>query len=128
MATRSYMSTIILLTIGTEGDVRPFLQLGGALRQRGHAVTLLTHSAYAERARQAGLGFAAIDTPEEYERELDDTRLINNPLGIKTYVQRHVLPKIVRICDLVRLHNRPGQTVLFGHYVALINAQIAAEY
>src|SRR4051794_6162724 len=117
------MGTVLIVTNGTEGDVRPFLHTGVALRERGHAVTLLTHCAYAERARQIGLEFVAIDTPDEYERELDDTQLINDPPGIKTYVQRHILPKIQRICDLVRLHHRPGQTVLLSHYHSLLYAQ-----
>jgi rhamnosyltransferase subunit B len=122
------MGTILILTNGTEGDVRPLLHAGAALRERGHAVTLLTHCAYAERGRQIGLEFAPIDTPDEYERELDDTHIINDPPGIKTYVQRHILPKIQRICELVRLHHRPGQTVLLSHYQSLLFAQIAAEY
>src|SRR3954466_13375422 len=122
------MGNILLLTIGTDGDVRPFLQLGAALKRRGHAVTLLTHCGYAEQAQSTGIDFVAIDTAEEHKRALLDTQLLNNPHGMKRYVEHHVLPKIVTICDLVRARHRPGETILFSHSIALLHAQIAAEY
>ena len=48
---------ITLLTIGSTGDIRPYLLLGQELASRGHDVTLSTFSRYKDDAEKAGLSF-----------------------------------------------------------------------
>lgn len=48
---------ILILAFGTQGDVQPYLALGGALKQAGHHVRLLTHQSYAPVAAILGLDF-----------------------------------------------------------------------
>jgi rhamnosyltransferase subunit B len=67
------MATMLLVSHGTDGDVLPFVGLGRLLAGRGHEVTVLTHAPYADVVGRAGLGFVAIDTEPEYERQLADT-------------------------------------------------------
>lgn len=50
------MKTLIL-TIGSRGDVQPYIALGAGLRRAGHRVTLATLEAFAPQARAHGLGF-----------------------------------------------------------------------
>src|SRR5512145_3525324 len=64
---------VILLTRGTGGDFYPFLQVGKALRGRGHEVIFMTHGHYGEKVRAAGLDFAPIDQPEDFESLLEQT-------------------------------------------------------
>lgn len=45
----------ILASVGSLGDVHPFIAIGQALRQRGHRVTLLTNPAFAGTVQAAGL-------------------------------------------------------------------------
>jgi hypothetical protein len=47
----------ILVTMGTDGDVFPYVGLGGRLRGRGHRVTLAGPETYQGLAAQHGLGF-----------------------------------------------------------------------
>jgi rhamnosyltransferase subunit B len=47
----------ILVTMGTDGDVFPYIGLGARLRARGHRVTLAGPEAYQSLATQHGLGF-----------------------------------------------------------------------
>jgi MGT family glycosyltransferase len=51
------MSHILIATLGSLGDLHPFLALGQALRERGHRVTLATSKDYQERIELTGLGF-----------------------------------------------------------------------
>ena len=51
---------IILLTIGTLGDVQPFVTLGSALRQAGFDVRLATHEPFRRLADSHGLEFAPL--------------------------------------------------------------------
>lgn len=63
---------ILLLAIGSRGDVQPFVALGRALSARGHAVTLAAPGGFAAMAQAAGLPFhplpvdfqALLETPE----------------------------------------------------------------
>src|SRR4051794_22160647 len=66
---------VILATMGTDGDVFPYLGLGGVLRGRGHRVTLAAPETYRERALGLGLEFCSIVTAAETARMLADPDL-----------------------------------------------------
>eukprot|EP01034_Spumella_vulgaris_P040346 gene40346-49897_t len=40
--------SIVILVVGTRGDVQPFVYLGQALKKYGHRVRLATHAEYRE--------------------------------------------------------------------------------
>ncbi|MBK7400643.1 MAG: glycosyltransferase family 1 protein [Myxococcales bacterium] len=48
---------ITIVSIGTRGDVQPYVALGAALTARGHQVTLATHEEYEPFVRSHGLEF-----------------------------------------------------------------------
>jgi sterol 3beta-glucosyltransferase len=54
------MKSITLLTVGTRGDVQPFIALGLGLQQSGYAVTVVTSERFAEFVRAYGLAFAPL--------------------------------------------------------------------
>ncbi len=49
---------VAILTMGSRGDVEPFLALSAGLRQRGHTVTVATHAEFAALITEAGVAFA----------------------------------------------------------------------
>lgn len=51
---------IAILTLGTRGDVEPYLALGAELRRRGHELALGCPSLFAERVRAAGFAHRPI--------------------------------------------------------------------
>jgi len=63
---------IFIATIGTRGDVQPYIALGEGLQQAGHAVTVCTSTRYASLVTERGLGYgrlsddlvALVETPE----------------------------------------------------------------
>src|SRR5215203_287263 len=52
---------ITLLTIGSRGDVQPFVALGVGLRDAGHEVTLATGKGFETFVSERGLRFAGLD-------------------------------------------------------------------
>ena len=52
---------IVLLTLGSRGDVQPFVALGLGLQAAGHQVTLCTAEPYAALVREYGLPYAHMD-------------------------------------------------------------------
>jgi len=51
---------IVILVVGSRGDVQPFVAYGTALRRYGHRVRLATHNTFAGFVRQSGLEFYPI--------------------------------------------------------------------
>jgi len=56
---------ITMLTVGSTGDVRPYLLLGRELRSRGHDITIATFSRFREMIESAGLRFFSLSGDAE---------------------------------------------------------------
>jgi sterol 3beta-glucosyltransferase len=52
---------ITILTVGSRGDVQPYLALGRGLRAAGHEVTLATHKVWEQSTRTAGLRWVQLE-------------------------------------------------------------------
>jgi UDP:flavonoid glycosyltransferase YjiC (YdhE family) len=66
---------IIIATVGTHGDVFPYVALARALRSRGHRVTLATNESYGPLAAECGLEFATLATDAQTRQLLEDPDL-----------------------------------------------------
>ena len=53
--------SVLLPTIGSSGDVHPFIALGLELKRRGHRPTVLTNPMFAPLIERVGLGFLPIN-------------------------------------------------------------------
>lgn len=63
------MRQIAIFTMGTRGDVQPYLELGRALTEAGMGVTLGTHPCWEGLVRAAGIGFAPIGPDIDIQQE-----------------------------------------------------------
>jgi len=80
---------ITILTVGSRGDVQPFIALGLGLQQAGHTVQLVTHSPFQAMVHSYGLEFAPIegDVPALMAGETGQQMLeTGNPLQL---IQRY---------------------------------------
>ncbi len=61
---------IVILSIGTFGDVYPFIALGSELKKAGYEVCLATHEPYREFVTRAGIDFSGLaGDPTEWARD-----------------------------------------------------------
>lgn len=60
---------VVLISVGTDGDIFPYVGLGAALRARGHSVALAASEHYGALAGKQGFAFHALVSVEE-NREL----------------------------------------------------------
>lgn len=108
---------IALASLGSTGDVLPFLALGYALGQHGHQVRLCTEPEYAEPAQTLGLDFYPIADPMPYADYLAiQSAGISGQIGkaLRLGVTKRMLRQptcmlrrcraVVRHCDLVICH------------------------
>jgi len=121
------MTNILMTTHGTSGDVVPLLSVGQALSARGHSVTLITHSHYADLARQAGMDFIALDQPAEFEAYMEDTSLLHTPSGQIDFFKRQNLPKARLEYHYIRERHQPGETLIISSHLFGLGGQLAAE-
>ncbi|MDB5323715.1 MAG: glycosyl transferase family 28 [Phycisphaerales bacterium] len=66
------MPHAILASMGTDGDIYPYVGLGLALRRRGHRVTLVAAEDYRDLALDSGFAFRPLVSSEENHELLDD--------------------------------------------------------
>ncbi|VDB99463.1 unnamed protein product [Peniophora sp. CBMAI 1063] len=52
--------SIVIMIVGSRGDVQPFIALGQRLQQHGHRVRIATHATFDKFVRDAGLEFFSI--------------------------------------------------------------------
>jgi len=121
------MANIVLVTLGSDGDIRPFVRLGRALKARGHSACLLTHADYAELAAQNGLDFVALDTHAEYEQFIAEAPSFNSPTGLLAGYQKYFLPKLLATHQLIETGAHADETVLVAHHNMRLAAQLSAE-
>jgi rhamnosyltransferase subunit B len=58
---------VLLVSVGTDGDIFPYVGLGRKLRARGHQVTLTASAQYESLATAHGLAFHALVSTEEHD-------------------------------------------------------------
>ncbi|KAB8141435.1 glycosyltransferase family 1 protein [Chloroflexia bacterium SDU3-3] len=126
------MSRMLLATHGTNGDVLPFIALGAALRARGHDVSLMTHAHYQRPTLDAGLAFLPLDTAEQYERQLDDSHLLMNPLHdpqslIRFYQRNRQFEQMHEEFQALRALVVPGDTVIVARHTSGLAALMLGE-
>ncbi|MEW6379212.1 MAG: glycosyltransferase [bacterium] len=89
---------ILILTVGSQGDVMPYVALGLGLQAAGHDVSLATHAAYQALVRYHGLSSAVVggDPREVFAGEGGQARLetIRDPLLFMRLCVRNFRPFI----------------------------------
>lgn len=114
---------VLLATLGSAGDVYPFLAIGRALRGRGHAVTLITSAHFQQDVAAAGLSFAALGTRDDYARVVDDPDLWDPNRGFRVFARRVVVPAIRPVYDILSASLKPNTVIVaqgqaFGGHLA----------
>lgn len=124
---------VVLIAIGSSGDVHPFIGLGLALQRRGHRVTVATNDHFSPLVARAGLGFASLGTVDEFHAALNNPDVWHPARGLRAIVDQGVGELVARVYDLLaaqlaadRASGAPP-TVAAGTLLAL-GARVAQEH
>lgn len=118
----------LLTTLGSLGDLHPYIAVGLGLRERGHTVVIATSELYRAKVEGEGLGFAPIRP--DLGQLLDDpeavARLVHPRRGTE-YVFRHlILPWLEQSFDDTCAAARNADLIV-GHPIAFATPTVA-EY
>lgn len=78
---------VLLLTLGSHGDVHPFVGLALEMRRRGHVPVIATNGHFEALVRGVGLEFLSIGSEEEYLRLTADKDLWSPSRAFKVVFQ-----------------------------------------
>jgi rhamnosyltransferase subunit B len=106
------MANILLMPVGSHGDVHPYIPLGQALQARGHDVTLITSVHFEPLARKAGVPFVGLGTEADYHAALDHPDLWTPARGFRVVAEWGLLPWMRPTYQLVVERYVPGRTVV----------------
>jgi len=116
---------VLIVALGSGGDVYPMIALGAALAARGHQVHVVSSPHFGPPARAAGLAFHACATEEDERRALQTSDLWKPLRGFRLLIKGILdnLPENYRVvCELYV----PGRTIILANSAAL-GARVARE-
>jgi sterol 3beta-glucosyltransferase len=93
---------ISIITIGSRGDVQPYVALGQGLQRAGHSVCLITHAVFADFVRSFKLDFAALDdsSQELFQTEVGQAMLSSDGVLLLHHFVRATRPLITQYLEL----------------------------
>lgn len=106
------MANILLMPVGSHGDVHPFVALGQALQSRGHDCTLITSAYFESLANKAGLPFVGIGTAADFQKCLDHPDMWHPTRGFRAVAEWGMLPWMRTTYQVVADRYVPGKTVV----------------
>jgi UDP:flavonoid glycosyltransferase YjiC (YdhE family) len=83
---------ITIATVGTRGDVQPYIALGLGLQKSGHQVQIATDSTFKGFIEASGLGFAAVKADPRRALQEDIRRIGSNPVRLLRWIDRQFTP------------------------------------
>ena len=78
---------ILIIAIGSAGDVHPFLGLGRSFKERGHRVSFCANPVFQPLVERCGLRFLPVGTAEEYNAAMGNPALWNPRTSLPTLWQ-----------------------------------------
>jgi UDP:flavonoid glycosyltransferase YjiC (YdhE family) len=116
---------VLLPTLGSAGDVHPFIALGSALRARGHRATLLTNPFFRETIEAQGLEFAPVGTVADVESAILDPDLWHPNKGFEVIARRVIVPATAEIFRLIE--SRADEDTVIAASSIAFGARVAQE-
>jgi UDP:flavonoid glycosyltransferase YjiC (YdhE family) len=116
---------ILVVSIGTYGDVLPFIGLAAELTTRGHDVTMSTAETFEIAVRRAGVAFEPLMSAEDYENLFehpDFWRPFRGGRRLFSSISAFFKPTY----DFIAKRNRAGETLVLASSLAL-GARVAEE-
>ena len=116
---------IIMVPVGSAGDVHPHVGIGLALKRRGHDVSVLTNPYFEPLLSRVGLPLVPLGTVDDYRRTLEHPDLWrpHRALGV---IGEAIRPHVTEIARVLREQTTSDPPLLVAHPLAF-GARVAQE-
>src|SRR5262245_42497594 len=117
---------VLLIAIGSHGDVHPFVGLGIALKARGHRVAIVANGLFGPLIQRVGVEFVEMGTAEEFLRGLQNPDIWHPMRGFNAVMELGLKPFLRPTYEIIRDRYVRGETVVAASSLA-IGARIAHD-
>jgi rhamnosyltransferase subunit B len=114
---RPSLEDIVICTLGTRGDVLPFLAIARQFINAGHSVTILTNENWRGLVEHEGAHFHAIADEDEPQDERDDAE----------FFYSNIYPSFRRSFDFLAAKAREKPNYVLIHRTNMLGADCCAE-
>lgn len=118
---------VLVVAVGTAGDMYPFLRIARDLLARGHRVTMLGLQAHAGAAARAGVPFHGLGTEEEYRATLDHPDVWHPRKGFGV-LWAGMRDNIDALAQYLAAQPAGERIVMLAHPLALTGAALARAH
>ncbi len=111
----------VLIPVGSDGDVNPFLGLATALQNRGHTVTIAANPYYRPKIERLNLKMIDVGSVEDYQATVSDPNLWKPNQGIEVLLGSPIVLRTVReqYALIDKLYKEDPNTVFVGGTLAM---------
>jgi UDP:flavonoid glycosyltransferase YjiC (YdhE family) len=102
---------ILIATLGSHGDMHPFLGIAKEMRRRGHDVTLIAPAIFDSLIQSLGFNFVSIGSEEQFNRWADNPDMWK-PTKALNVVAAGLAEVTPQYYQAIVQNNQPGKTVL----------------
>ena len=120
------MARMILIAIGSAGDVHPILAIARELSRRNHEVIVLTNPSFEPLVSRLGFDFRPLGTREEFDEVADNPDVWHPVRGFRLLARWAMLHTMEPIYELLEELYLPQKTVVAAPLTAF-GARIARE-
>lgn len=117
---------VILVALGSAGDVHPLVGLALALRARGHRPLLAASPVFRHLAAREKIPFEAVGTEEAFAEALHDPDIWHPLKAFGAVARRLILPSMLPVYELIARESGGGDTVVAAPVTAF-GARLAEE-
>jgi sterol 3beta-glucosyltransferase len=105
---------VTLLTLGTRGDVQPYVNLAKGLKNHGHEVVLSTGRNFESMAKQNGIDFAPVDADFQALINSEEGKaMMRNPFLARKHLVNIVQPMMVQAMNTFYKLAKESELVLY---------------
>lgn len=111
---------VVIASVGTAGDIHPYIAVALKLTRRGHQVLFLANPFFKERILGAHIGFWPVGNEDEYRAMVTDTGLVTPRSSAKWVFDNLIMASFQPLADQLGEAVRVFQPdLLFAHHIAL---------
>jgi len=111
---------LLITTVGSAGDVNPFIAVGAALVARGHDVVLLTNASFEQAVIDSGLSFRELGDRYALDEIAESPEVMDKRKGSTTLLNDFLLPRLPGMIETIeRVVVEVAPDVVFTHNICL---------
>jgi rhamnosyltransferase subunit B len=117
---------LLMASVGSAGDIHPFIAVGHAMVQRGHAVAMFSHAPHQQAIESAGLEYVDAGPTLDYEACVQSAQLWHPVKGMGVLWRALLAPSIAPLYKVLQQRQHSNLRVLAGPQ--MLGARLAQEH